>query len=179
MDLHYGGLPERLCNGVAHPFPTITRLIIIVSILLVVAMAACGPMGGGSTAPLTDFGDRRRLVGFVDHVFVGRVVGMVGARQADPPDVRKPDDPGEPLTAVDVTENIKGSLPGRVTVIGPRLEPGKEYVFSTNPHPEGPWQIVVSRYGFVPVGDERQRAELREEFRRAYEEEIPYNPGAP
>lgn len=155
------------------------RLTISVSLLLVVAVTSCSQRDLEGAEPVTDFGDRRRLVGFVDHVFMGRVVGIVGARHTDPPDVRKPDDPGEPLTAVNVTENIKGSLPGRVTVIGPRLEPGKEYVFSTNPHPEGPWQIVVSRYGFVPVGDERQRAELAEEFRRAYEEEIPYNPSTP
>lgn len=109
-----------------HPLPTMARLTISVSPLLVVAVTACGPRGGGSEAPVTDFGDRRRLVGFVDHVFVGRAVGMVGRRHFESPDVRKPDDPGEPLTAVDVIENIKGSLPRRVTVIGPRLEPGKE-----------------------------------------------------
>lgn len=167
----------RKFKDAARPFPT--AILPVILLLLGVTVASCVPRGGEGGSAVTDFADRRRLVGFVDHVFVGRVVESVGTRHTEPPEVRKPEDPGEPLTAVDVLENIKGSLRSRVTVIGPRLESGKEYIFSTNPHSEGPWQIVVSRYGFVPVGDERQRAGLAEEFRRAYEEEIPYNPSTP
>ena len=128
----------------------------------------------GGSLPVTDFSDRRRLVGFVENVFVGRVVARTGTRYDIPADVRKPDDPGEPVYTVEVRRSIKGLLPDTVT-LGPfDLEPGQEYLFATNPSPEKSGQIVVSGYGAVRIRDASHRTKLIEEFGRAYKEEITY-----
>lgn len=134
-----------------------------------------------------DLSDPRRLVGYVDHVFVGRVLRLRGVWEtmpdtiretSDPADVRRTDSPGLPLYDVETTEVIKGSPPGRLTVIGPRdMDAGREYMFATNPQPNTDWQWIVSRHGYVAIEDGAERARLIREFRQAYEDEIPPDPG--
>ena len=157
--------------------PSTTALLVITTgllILLGLAAPHSGTGADGGSVPVTDFSDRRRLVGFVENVFVGRVVARTGTRYDIPADVRKPDDPGEPVYTIDVRTSIKGSLPDTVT-LGPfDLESGQEYVFATNPSPDRSGQIVVSGYGAVPIRDASHRTKLIEDFGRAYKEEITY-----
>jgi hypothetical protein len=129
--------------------------------------------------------DERQLVGEADNVFVGRVVKKVG--DSGSPREQLPDSgavTGTPRTqfAVEVEENVKGSLDGVVTVSqeggyvsftadegpqkgqrvralallehDPLLKPGQRYLFVTNYNQqEGYYQITTPGYGDVPVGE--------------------------
>lgn len=130
---------------------------------------------------MTDLSDHRKLVGFTEHVFLGRVVANAGEWNDNS---AGEDDPGPspfPLFTVEMLHSIKGELPAEVTVIQhhvgmdnpERLQPGREYVFATNPSPNGPWQIVIPQHGSTPVND-ASRERVVEEFERAYAEQIPY-----
>jgi hypothetical protein len=133
--------------------------------------------------PVTDFSDRRRLIRFVENVFVGRAGKFRGWWVAGTTDtVWKTDGPitlggrkvyghNTPLYEVRVLERIKGTLPGNIILAG-RVKPGREYVFATNAAPNGEWQMVISPHGAVPV--DGNRAQLVHAFRRAYEDQIVY-----
>jgi hypothetical protein len=119
---------------------------------------------------IADFSDRRRLVGFVEHVFVGRVRESAGIHHDVPPVTREL---GEPRYTVEVLESIKGALGGEVIVEWPRLELGREYVFTTNPSPRGDWQMGVSQYGATLIDGTHDRAQVIKDFRQAYQHQIP------
>ena len=162
---------------------TATRLcdLLLLSITLGL-VSTCGeaptpgsqPNGsGGASSVVADLSDRRRLVCFVDHVFVGRVRAAAGTLHDLPPAVRKPDDPGFPLYTVEVLESIKGTLPREVIVDWPKLELGREYVFATNPSPDGQRQLVVGPEAGILLDGPPQRAQVIAAFRQAYAHEIP------
>ena len=86
---------------------------------------------GAVTSYIFDVSDDRRLVGFADDVFVGRVLRKVGEEglPTSDPDHRI----AQIQFAVEVAENIKGELAGTVTVN--QLGGHQEYVAEGN-HPE-------------------------------------------
>ena len=137
--------------------------------------------------------DEEQLVGFASNVFVGRVVGKVGAEGAP---LSGPGDEVVPRTqfSVAVLKNIKGDLRGEVTVSqtggydsvqgrgvrvegDPMLEPGQQRLFVTShDEREGWYTIVAQPYGDVRIEDERQRADLVEKFERASRAKVPFDP---
>jgi hypothetical protein len=137
--------------------------------------------------------DERQLVGFATNVFVGRVIGKVGAEGAP---LSGPGDHVMPRTqfSVVVLRNIKGELDGKVRVsqsggydksVGrevriqgdPLLKPGQELLFVTHyDHEEGWYTIAAQPFGTVAVEDELQRADLVERFELARELQIPFDP---
>jgi hypothetical protein len=141
------------------------------------------------TDPSFDVSDKRQLVGYVDNVFVGRVL-----RKIDnvPPSENVPPLPTT-LFAVEVEENIKGSLSGTVTVVqgggcnpardqivlinnDPPLKPGEEAVFSTSEDsPNGPHSMVGDRFSHVTVETERQETQAVARFQAAKRNQIPFD----
>ena len=137
--------------------------------------------------------DERQLVGFATNVFVGRVVGKVGAEGAS---LSGPGERVMPRTqfSVAVLRNVKGDLGGKVTVSqtggydgsmgrevriegDPLLEPGQELLFVTSYDQEEGWYTMVAQpFGTVPIEDERQRTNLVERFEQAREQQIPFDP---
>jgi hypothetical protein len=137
--------------------------------------------------------DERQLVGFATNVFVGRVIGKVGAEGAP---LSGPGDQVLPRTQVSVAvlENIKGDLRGKVTVsqtggydksVGrevriegdPLLEPGQELLFATSHNREEDWYTVAAQpFGTVPIEDQQQRTDVVERFEQAREHQIPFDP---
>ena len=139
-----------------------------------------------------DVADTRKLVGFSTHVFAGRVVRTLGTDQV--PDTA-PGGPETPVTrfAVEVRENIKGRAAGTVTVnqMGgrdsegtlilfeddPLLTPGQEYLFVTRRiKADGSYQLVAPGYDSVRLEYAQRRSAALDKFRRAYREEIPFDP---
>jgi hypothetical protein len=141
------------------------------------------------TEPAFDVSDKRQLVGYVDNVFVGRVL-----RKLDnvPPSENMPPLPTT-LFAVEVEENIKGSLSGTVTVVqgggcnparnqivlinnDPPLQPGEEAVFSTSEDsPQGPHSMVGDRFSHVTVETETQEARVTDTFQAAKRRQVPFD----
>lgn len=137
--------------------------------------------------------DERQLVGFATNVFVGRVVGKVGAEGAP---VSGPQDDVIPRTqfSVAVLNNIKGDLSGNVTVsqtggydksVGreiriegdPLLKPGQVLLFATSYNREEGWHTVAAQpFGTVPVEGEQQKTNVVERFTKAREQQIPFDP---
>jgi hypothetical protein len=128
-----------------------------------------------------DVTDTKRLVGWADHVFIGKVVEMSGTS----------DEYGmlETQFKVEVAENIKGDLQGEVTVNqqggyegknlilvenDQLLEKGKSYLFVSRKNEEQNWHTVVSVYGNILINSEEQKEELLSKYKKAYQEEIPY-----
>ncbi len=143
-----------------------------------------------------DVTDPKKLVGSATNVFVGRVIEKTGSEGTP---LSGPGEKVVPQTqfSVEVLNNVKGNLKGTVTVdriggydeeegrevnvAGDRqLEPGREYMFSTNRDRKKGWYAVVAQpFGNVPVEDEAQRAEIEERFERAKAEEIPLDIATP
>ena len=137
--------------------------------------------------------DERQLVGSATNVFVGRVIGKVGAEGAP---LSGPGERVVPRTqfSVVVLENIKGDLGGEVTVsqtggydksVGrevliegdPILKPDQELLFATSYNPEEGWYTIAAQpFGTVPIEDERRRTDLVERFEKAREQQIPFDP---
>lgn len=143
--------------------------------------------------------DERQIVGGSTDVFFGRVVEQVGSEGA--PTAK----PGaeQPMTqyAVEVTEVIKGDASGTVTInqLGgyvddghenhrhldliegdSLMEPGQEYLFSTNYVEEKDWyQIVLAGVGNVEVKDKAQRQELEQKFEEAEANQVEVNIPSP
>lgn len=126
--------------------------------------------------------DKKQLVGFATHVFVGRVVEKVGAEGAP---LSGPGNEVMPRTqfSVAVLEGIKEDLGGEVTVSqtggydasedrvvrvegDPLLQPGQQRLFVTSYDGQEDWYTMVAQ----PFGDvriESQRTDLVEKFERA------------
>jgi hypothetical protein len=122
-----------------------------------------------------DFSDDRRLAGFAQDVFIGRVAGE-GRSVAKEPVV-------ETEFSVDVQETIKGSAKGNVVVAqsggyleggnelrvmegDQLLEPGRTYLFATRTDAEGR-RLLVPKFGDVQVQDPTHQTQLRERFKAA------------
>lgn len=174
-------------------FKQVKLLVIGGLALALAAVAATAPVGnlaGTSGAPsqveavyITDFGDDRRLVGAVDNVFVGQVVAQAGTTVfAEVPETQ---------FQVEVLENIKGSLGGKVIVNqeggldGDQLvlvagdsflKPGQTCLFATRVYKDKGWNTLVPRYGDLLIADAQQRASLVERFKKATQHQIPYTP---
>ena len=145
----------------------------------------------------TDLSDDRKLAGFVQNIFIGRVLEELGQTE-----VR-----GWPETQfkVRVLDVIKGSVEGEIIVNqqgGVResdgsiyrregdlelLQPGRAYLFATRTFPEKEWHTVMPGYGDIKIeaadlGDDgkllksEHADELRVRFKDAIENEIAYEP---
>lgn len=136
---------------------------------------------------VTDFRDARRLVGFADNVFIGRVISQ------DKTHIRV--DLPQTLFNVDVVHNIKGSLPSSVLVNqqggfnadentmvllenDPLLEPGKTYLFATKVDGDGAWHTAVPVYGNAKIKDEKEHKTLIDKLEKAKKEQIQYKPNS-
>ena len=135
---------------------------------------------------VSDFSDSRKLVGFADNVFVGRVLEQTGTHS---PDGAMP----ETLFKVDVIRSIKGSLAGTVTVNQQGgfsaeenalilmeqdglLEAGKTYLFATRTGGNGSWHTLVPEFGDLRIGNGQEQAALVQKFEQAAKEQIKYQP---
>ena len=138
------------------------------------------------TLAVTDFTDDRKLVGFADDVFVGRVVGERGTNIV-----------GQTLETqfdVQVVRPIKGTLSGTVivsqdggvddagmTVIVDGDEPlaaGRTYVFASRTNPDTGWHTLVPSHGTVEVDSDTTRTRLVDRFESAEAAQVPFAPGS-
>lgn len=136
--------------------------------------------------------DEKQLVGFATHVFVGRVIGKVGAEGAP---LSGDGDDVVPRTqfSVEVLNSIKGDLGGTVTVSqsggydrfegrgvrvegDPLLQPGQQRLFVTSYDAQEDWYTIVAQpFGDVRIESESERTDLVQEFERARRAQIPFN----
>jgi hypothetical protein len=131
-----------------------------------------------------DTSDPRKLVGFSNNVFIGKVVKQVGTKSLD----------GFPETQfeVEVLDNIKGDISGTkkvnqqggyhwnkiVLFEGDKLlEEGQTYLFATRYLERENWHTLVPVDGDIPISNEEEKSELIEKYTKAYEEEIPFKFG--
>ncbi len=150
--------------------------------------------------PVTDLSDDRKLVGFSQNVFIGKVIEKLGQTE----------ERGWPETQfrVDVLDILKGTVSGGITVNqqgGVRtsdgsayrregdpnlLEPGKTYMFATRFLREENWHTLMPGYGNleIQVSEDATTTEilasqhtrqLRERFTDAVANQIPFDPRNP
>lgn len=135
-----------------------------------------------------DAEDPRRLAGWSDHIFVGRVVDQIDTvkRQSVVPFT---------LFTVDVSEGLKGQTSANVVVAqeggydaeegalvltnnDPLLEVGKEYLFVTRMDKANGWYRPIPLYGDLLLEDVQQKREITDGFRQAVAQQIPFRLGA-
>lgn len=133
------------------------------------------------TSHAFDVTDPKRLVGWADNVFVGRVVKLSG----------KSDERGmlETQFKVEVAENIKGELHGDITVNqqggyegetlilvenDQLLKEGESYLFISRQNEEKEWHTIVPVYGDILINSEAHKEELLTKYEKAYQKEIPF-----
>lgn len=134
-----------------------------------------------------DVTDERKLVGFAENVFVGRVVKQIGTVGSV-----KSADMSLPRTqfSVEVLENVKGNLDGVVTVsqLGgedpnlnavvlldndPLLEPKQEVLFTTRFDETNNHHVITTAgYGDRRIKDDAGRKKILGEFKKAKDEQI-------
>jgi hypothetical protein len=132
---------------------------------------------------VADFSDDRRLAGFAQDLFVGRVAGE--GRTDDTEPVIQTDFP------VEVLDSIKGPARGSVVVAqqggylpasnelrlmenDQLLEPGRTYLFATRTDAEGR-HLLVPEFGDLLVRNAAHRDELRQRFTEANRSAIPFS----
>ena len=132
--------------------------------------------------------DIRKVVGVSSHIFVGRVVAVVGNEGVP---TSGPGNNSIPQTqfSVEVLENIKGELTGTVTVnqmggvndVGiivklegdTLLEVGRTYLLATWYNSDSGWySIVAEGYGNVQVENAQKWSREVERFQSAIEHQI-------
>lgn len=128
-----------------------------------------------------DVTDPKRLVGWADNVFIGKVEGQSGTYDED--------GMVETQFQVKVSENIKGELHGGITVNqqggyegkylilvenDQLLKEGESYLFISRKNEEKDWHTVVPVYGDILINNEAHKEELLNKYNHAYQEEIPY-----
>ncbi|MBV9787095.1 MAG: hypothetical protein JOZ51_02900 [Chloroflexi bacterium] len=135
---------------------------------------------------VSDFSDTRKLAGFADNVFIGRVLEKTGTHS---PDGVLP----ETLFKVDVIRSLKGSLSGTVAVNqqggfsaeenamilieeDKLLETGKVYMFATRTGGDGAWQTLVPEFGDLHMGNGVQQVDVVQKFEKAVKEQVKYQP---
>lgn len=149
-----------------------------------------------------DTSDERKLVGFADNVFVGRVEERVGDEPLESQVVPDPDGPEGPAPStpqtqfsVEVLDNVKGQLNGTVTVSqtggrvpgenavalnndDPLLQPGQTVLFATRFDSGRGWhQITSANYGDVRLETPEERNRVVNQFEEAREKQIDPTPG--
>ena len=166
-----------------------SMILLLGTLLCAIAVTGCGaavPQTAGSWS--FDHEDIRKVVGASNHIFVGRVVAVVG-RKGIP--TSGPGNEFIPQTqfSVEVLENIKGELSGTVTVnqMGGTdasgavvvvegdtlLEVGKTYLLATwHSSDDGWYSIVAEGYGNVQVEDADKRSREVERYRSAIVHQI-------
>ncbi|MDQ8739459.1 hypothetical protein [Paenibacillus sp. LHD-38] len=129
-----------------------------------------------------DVSDTRRLVGWADNVFIGKVIGQDGTKSID----------GFPETQfkVEVSDNIKGEFNGTVIVNqqggykgnelilienDQLLQEGQSYLFVTRHLKKENWNTLVPVYGDILITNEEAKKELIEKYTTAYKNEILFN----
>ncbi|WNF21139.1 hypothetical protein [Mesobacillus jeotgali] len=133
------------------------------------------------TSHAFDVTDPKRLVGWADNVFIGKVEGQSGTYDED--------GMVETQFQVQVSENIKGELHGGITVNqqggyegknlilmenDQLLKEGESYLFISRKNEEKNWHTVVPVYGDILIKSEEHKAELLNKYYQAYQEEIPF-----
>ena len=144
-----------------------------------------------------DVSDERKLVGFADNVFVGRVKDEVGIEPitgAIQPDADGPEGPTPSIPqtqfSVEVLDNVKGQLDGVVIVSqtggrvpgenavsllerDPLLRSGETVLFATRfVSGEGWHQITTANYADIRLGGPEERARLVKRFENAKSDQI-------
>ncbi|MDQ0888602.1 hypothetical protein QFZ81_003690 [Paenibacillus sp. V4I9] len=129
-----------------------------------------------------DVTDTRRLVGWADNVFVGKVIKQDGTKSLD----RAP----ETQFKVEVSDNVKGIFNGTVIVNqqggfkrnelilienDQLLHEGQSYLFVTKHLKEENWNTLVPVYGDILIANEEAKKELIKKYTKAYKNEIPFN----
>ena len=132
---------------------------------------------------VADFSDDRRLAGFAQDLFVGRVFGE--GRTDDTEPVIQTDFP------VEVLDSVKGPARGSVVVAqqggylpasnelrlmenDQLLEPGRTYLFATRTDAAGR-HLLVPEFGDLLVRNAAHRDELRQRFTEANRSAIPFS----
>ncbi|MEV3989921.1 hypothetical protein AB0J57_13555 [Streptomyces sp. NPDC049837] len=135
-----------------------------------------------------DVRDKRKLTGFAEHVFLGRVVEKAGSEG------KGTTNPGTvmPQTQfrVEVLRALKGEVGGEVVVNqeggydpedkstmlmegDPLLEPGKTYLFTTKRDPRKGWlSIVAPGYANVVITSPEQGKRVVGEFEEAIRHQV-------
>lgn len=140
-----------------------------------------------SVSFVTDFSDQRRLVGFVDNVFVGQVVSQDSVRRMN----------GMPNTffTVKILENLKGDLSGEISVRQeggidnttqtetlvlvenmPLILVGQEYLFASISRGGVDYHTIAPKYGAIPLMEQSAKETLITEFTESIANQIPYSP---
>ncbi|MFJ5718299.1 hypothetical protein [Neobacillus sp. NPDC093127] len=133
------------------------------------------------TSSVIDIGNPREVVGFSDNVFFGKVIKQVGTKSLG--------GPPETQFEIEVLDNIKGELNGRIKVNQQGGFEGKylflidddkllledqTYLFATKYESNENWHTLVPVGGDIPVNSDEDRKELIEQYKKAYQEEIPF-----
>ncbi|MBT2681034.1 hypothetical protein J7E38_18750 [Bacillus sp. ISL-35] len=128
-----------------------------------------------------DVTDQKQLVGWADNVFIGKVEETKGTSNED----------GilETQYEVEVAENIKGQLNGRIMVNqqggfegnklvlvenDQLLKEGESYLFVSRQNKQHGWHTIVPAYGDIMIENETQKEELIAIYKAAYENEVPF-----
>jgi hypothetical protein len=134
---------------------------------------------------VTDFRDARKLAGFVDNIFVGKVVTQTGTQVGSS---LLP----ETTFQVEILRSVKGSLSGTVLVtqqggFNPEeraiilveedalLEPGKTYLLATKA--DGKLHVTVPKYGKLAITSASEEAALVRQYEQATREQILFRLG--
>jgi len=123
------------------------------------------------------------LVGWSDHVFIGRVVS-----EGSPLD---PDPMPQTLFRVEVLDSLKGSLPHEVFIdqqVGTDVETGELvgrqgdtllsdgvlYLFATRTHANGSWETPAALFGNLRLNTQSEIDAVKEVFSTAVADGLPY-----
>ena len=166
-----------------------SMILLLGTLLCVLAVTGCGTAGPQTAGSWSfDHKDIRKVVGASTHIFVGRVVAVVGNKGIP---TSGPGNEFIPRTqfSVEVLENIKGDLSGTVTVnqMGGSdvsgtvvvmkgdtlLEVGETYLLATWHSSDDGWHSIVAEgYGNVKVEDADKRSREVERYRSAIVHQI-------
>jgi hypothetical protein len=132
-----------------------------------------------------DVTNDQKLVGWADNVFVGKVIAKTGDKSRyDLPEMQ---------FDVEISENIKGELKERITVMQQGgykdgqlllfqddkiIEEGKTYLFVTRYDKAEEWHILVPAYGDIELSSEVDTLKQIDRFKEAFSNQIKYNPKA-
>lgn len=138
------------------------------------------------TSSVTDLSDDRKLAGIAHNIFIGKVISEVGDKKLNliP----------ETQFSVQVIENIKGNLNENITVNqqggsdaekdnklilmenDKMIEPGKVYLFATCYNDAEKWHTLIPAYGDIVLDNDNIKKESVEKYKKAFKEQIKFNP---
>lgn len=136
------------------------------------------------TTSAVDLSDRKKLVGWADNVFVGKIQSKIGTKKIL-------ENLPETQFSVDVIKNIKGNLDEEVVVNQQGgydketnktytlhndkfLQEGKVYLFVTKYNKEYGFHTVVPVKGHLVANDKQQRQNLINQFVQAKKNQIDF-----